>query len=118
MIKIIFKNLEKSQLASDIVTEKFEVLVDKFPDLTHHKMDVFLSMENSSQKTGRDVFAVKVIILGKKYDGIVVEKRNTSLYAALDDLLLVMLESLNRKGDKARVRSRNVSRRQKSAVAI
>lgn len=41
MLKIIFKRLEKSQLATAIVTEKF-------PGLQGHKIEVFLSMENSS----------------------------------------------------------------------
>lgn len=117
MLKIVFKSLEKSELASDIVTEKFNVLIEKFPDLYDHKIEVFLSMENSSIKVGRDVFGVKVVIKGNKYGGVVVEKRNSSLYLALDDLLLVMLESLNRKGDKVRVKTRSVSRRQKTAFA-
>lgn len=118
MIKVIFKSLEKSQLAQDIVNEKFERFVQKFPELMEHKIDVFLSMENSVTKAGKDVFGVKVIITGKKYTGIVIEKKSSNLYSALDELLLVLLESLNRKGDKARVRNRNVSRKQKVALAV
>ena len=118
MIKITFKNLEKSQLACDIVTEKFETLVKKFPDLSMHKIEVFLYMDNSFFKVGRDVFGVKVVITGKKYGGIVVEKRNMSLYIALDDLVLVMLGSLNRKGDRVRVKERTLSRKQKTMLAV
>lgn len=118
MIKITFKNLEKSQLACDIVTEKFETLVKKFPDLNEHKIEVFLYMENSFFKAGKDVFGAKVIITGKKYGGIVVEKRNVSLYIALDELVLVMLGSLNRKGDRTRVKERNFSRKQKTMFAV
>lgn len=118
MIKINFKNLDKSQLACDIVAEKFHTLVEKFPDLNDNKIDIFLCMENSLTKAGRDVFGVKVVITGKKYGGVVVEKRNVSLYAALDDLILVMLESLNRKGDKVRVQNRKLSRKQKAQLAV
>jgi ribosome-associated translation inhibitor RaiA len=116
MIKITFKNLEKSQIASDIVHERFEVLAEKFPDLNTHNVEFFLSMENSRAKTGKDVFGVKVIISGEKYGGIIVEKKNVNLYIALDNLMFVILESLNRKGDKARVKRRNISRKQKSLI--
>lgn len=118
MLKIAFKNLEKSQLASDIVTEKFDSLLNKFPDLEDHQIEIYLSMENSPSQVGRDFFSVKVIINGKKYGGVVVEKKNISLYLALDDLLLVMQESLNRKGDKVRVRRRTLSRKQKLAYGL
>jgi ribosome-associated translation inhibitor RaiA len=118
MIKIIFKNLEKSQLASDVVTEKFSSLMSKFGDLETHTVEVYLEMENSLLKAGRDVFSVKVILKGQKYGGIVVEKKNVNLYIALDDLLLVLQQRLNKKGDKVRVRARTNLRRQKTALAV
>jgi ribosome-associated translation inhibitor RaiA len=118
MIKVIFKSLEKSQFATDIVTEKLDSLIAKFPDLKRHKIEVYLSMENSLSKTGRDVFSVKVVLIGKKYGGIVVEKKNVNLYLALDDLLAVMLENLNRKGDRVRVRERSILRKQKNSYAV
>lgn len=118
MIKITFKNVEKSQLACDIVSEKIGAFAEKFPELVRHKIDVFLYMENSFSKAGKDVFGVKVIITGKKYGGIVIEKQNESLYMAVDDLVLVLLESLNRKGDKMRVKTRSLLRKQKAAIAV
>lgn len=117
MIKVVFKNLEKSQLAIDIVTEKIELFMEKFPDLKDHKVHLFLSMENSFFKKGRDVFSIKAVIDGKKYGGIVIQKKDINLYAALDELTLVLLESLNRKGDKKRVKTRNNSRKYKMAIA-
>jgi ribosome-associated translation inhibitor RaiA len=63
------------------------------------------------------VFSVKVIITGQKYGGIVIEKKNSNLYFALDEVVLVMLERLNRKGDKVRVRGRALLRKQKTAFA-
>ena len=113
MIKISFKNLEKSQLAEDIVYDRFSTLVEKFPDLEQHRIDIFLSMDNSFTKRGRDFFAVKIVIRGRKYGGVVIEKENTSLYSAIDDLLSVMVENLNRKGDKTRVKNRTIQRKHK-----
>ncbi len=117
MLKIVFKGLEKSQLALDIVTEKFEDLSEKFPELKSHQMDIFLTMNNSRLKAGRDEFGVKLIIKGHKYGGIIVEKKDTSLYAALDSLLLVSQQRLNGKGDKVRVKARNLLRKKKQTVS-
>ncbi len=118
MMKVVFKDLEKSQLAVDIVWEKFDSLLSKFPDLKSHKIQVYLSMENSVTQSGKDQFSVKVVVTGNKYDGIVIEKKNSNLYLALDDLLVVMLERLNRKGDKVRVRERTMLRRQKISYVV
>lgn len=117
MIKVVFKNLEKSELASIIVKEKIEEFVHKFPELVDHKIEVFLSMENSFTKAGRDVFAAKVLIKGKKYGGLIIEKKDSNLYFAMDSVFLVLLENLNRKGDKARVRSRHELRKHKLSIA-
>lgn len=118
MIKVVFKSLEKSQLAIDVVLEKFDSLLVKFPDLETHRIEIYLSMENSLLKAGKDEFSVKVVITGNKYGGVVLEKKNSNLYLALDDLVFVMLERLNRKGDKVRVRGRTLSRKQKTAYAV
>jgi Cu/Ag efflux pump CusA len=44
MIKVIFKDFERSILARDIVLERLSAVVDKFPDLATHKIGVTLYM--------------------------------------------------------------------------
>lgn len=115
MLKVIFKNVEPSQLAKDLVYGKFGLLIEKFPDLNGHKLQIFLSMENSITKSGVDSFVVKVVIVGKKYGGLVLQKDNQNLYRALDDLFDVIADYINRKGDKKRVKSRKLQRKHKNA---
>ena len=110
MIQIKFKNLEKSELAREAVTERIETLVDKFPDLKESKIQVTLEMENSPAQAGPDLFKVKVHLSRGRYNSITVEKENSNLYIALAEVVDHMLESLNRFGDKVRVKERRKAR--------
>ncbi len=107
MIRVIFRNLDKSELAKDLALERIGSVVERFPDLEDHKIDVTLSMENSPSKPGPDLFSVKVFIVGKRYKSVVIEKSAQSLYVALAAVVDHALERLNRYGDRHRVKRRN-----------
>jgi ribosome-associated translation inhibitor RaiA len=117
MIKVTFKNLEKSNLAENIVIEKMNFLVEKFPDLEQHSIQMTLSMDNSSSQAGPDEFGIKVQIKGKKFDGLILEKREKSLYLAMALVYEALLELLNRRTDKLRVKSRTQLRKVKYSAA-
>ncbi|MFN8847822.1 MAG: HPF/RaiA family ribosome-associated protein [Bdellovibrionales bacterium] len=110
MIKINFKNLEKSEMAKDIVLERLNALIEKFEDLKKCQIQVTLEMENSKLQAGADLFSVKLHISQGRYKGITVKKSNSSMYIALGEVIEHMLEVLNRNGDKKRVVARNQSR--------
>lgn len=113
MIQIKFKNLEKSEVARETAYERSEILVDKFPDLKQSKILITLEMENSPFQAGPDLFKVKLHVAGGRYDGITVEKADTSLYRALAEVAEHMLETLNRYGDRTRVKERTKARKLK-----
>lgn len=106
MIEVKFKNLEKSELAKDVVNERLETLIAKFEDLETSKISVTLEMENSPIQAGPDVFKVKIHISNGRYRGTTVTKSDANLYKALAEISDHMLEKLNRAGDKERVRER------------
>jgi ribosome-associated translation inhibitor RaiA len=110
MIQVKFKNLEKSQLAREAAQERIEALIEKFPDLGHSRIQVILEMQNSPSQPGPDVFKVKVHVTRARYSGITIEKAHSNLYAALANVVDHMLETLNRFGDKVRVRERRQAR--------
>lgn len=110
MIRVIFKGLDKSELAKNLVHERISTVVGRFPDLKSHRMDLTLSMENSPTQAGPDVFTVKLFINGKRYKSISIQKSAPSLYIALADVVEHSLERLNRYGDKIRVKRRNAAR--------
>lgn len=111
MIKFIYKNLDRSELAQEVVSERLGTIVEKFPDLQKSRIHVTLEMQNSPSQTGPDVFLVKAHLNGGRYQGLRVEKSANSLYIALADVAEHMLELLNRFGDRARVKARNNARK-------
>lgn len=110
MIKIIFKNLDPSEIAKDLVTDRIETTIERFPDLANHRITVTLTMDNSPLKPGPDLFKVKLLINGKKYSKVILEKSAMSLYTALADVTDSTLERLNRFGDKQRAKKRKLAR--------
>lgn len=116
MIKISFKNLDKSSLVKEIIIEKISLLTEKFPELEHHNIQITISMDNSSSQAGPDEFGIKVQIKGKKFGGLIVEKRAKTLYLAIAELNEALLELLNRRTDKLRVKKRSQSRKVKYAL--
>jgi ribosome-associated translation inhibitor RaiA len=116
MIKVIFKGLEKSSLAVEAAEEKLTELIWRFPVLRGSELQVTLSMENSPQQAGPDLFGVKVRVQGGQYHGVILEKKASSLYVALAEVSDHLLERLNRFSDKTRVKSRNQVRRLASRV--
>ena len=113
MIKVIFKNLEKSNLAKDVTEDKIQSLIEKFPDLKQHSVHVTISMDNSSSQPGPDEFGIKIQIKGKKFGGLILEKRAKSFYVAITEACEVLLELLNRRTDKLRVKKRTQLRQAK-----
>lgn len=118
MIKIVFHNLEPSDLAKHIVMARMQSVTKRFPELISHKITVTLSMDNSPTQAGPDSFKVKVYITGKKYNSVVIEKSAYTLYLALADVIEHTLERLNRFGDKTRVIKRQLARKASNQIAF
>lgn len=110
MIQVKFKNLEKSEMVREIVHERAEALVEKFPDLMASKLQITVEMENSPLQAGPDLFKVKLYVSRGRYNGITVEKAAANLYVALAEVIDHMLEVLNRYGDRVRVKQRKRAR--------
>lgn len=111
MIEVRFKNLDKSEMLRDSVNERVQALVEKFPDLSSSRIKVTLEMENSPLQPGPDLFKVKIHLFRGRYDGLTVEKGNSNLYVALAEVSDLMLEKLNRFGDRIRVKERGEARK-------
>jgi ribosome-associated translation inhibitor RaiA len=116
MIKVIFKNLKKSILAEKVVLEKMNLLIEKFPELEQNSIQLTLSMDNSSIQPGPDEFGIKIQIKGKKFEGLILEKKAKSLYMAMALVYEALLELLNRRIDKIRVKSRSQLRKIKHSI--
>lgn len=114
-MKIVFRNMEKSEFAEAAVKERLGDMVEKFPRLAGHQITVTLSMENSPVQAGPDSFTVRVLILGPEFKEISLAKHDATLYAALAAVREHLLETLNRHGDRARVITRRRQRQLRAA---
>lgn len=114
-MKIVFKNMEKSDFAEAAVKERLGDMVEKFPRLADHQITVTLSMENSPVQAGPDSFTVRVLILGPDFREISMAKHDLNLYGALAEVREHLLETLNRHGDRRRVIERRRERRLRQA---
>lgn len=110
MIQVKFKNLDKSEIIREAVTERVKPLIEKFESLSESKITITLEMENSPLKPGPDLFSVKLFISGGKFNKETIKKSDPNLYVALADVIDHMLEKLNRAGDRERVIKRNRAR--------
>ena len=111
MLRIVFKNLDRSELARELVEERLEASFQRFPDLRSNQIQVTLEMENSPTQAGPDVFSVKLHISSGRYQGITLEKEGQNLYQALAEVNEHLLERLNRFGDKNRAKMRRNERK-------
>jgi hypothetical protein len=113
MLEIAFKNLDPSQLVRDAVADRILPQTDKFPHLKAARIRITVEMENSPQQAGPDNFSVKLQILSGVYRGIVLSKKRENFYLALADITDLLLETLNHRGDRTRVRKLKAARQHK-----
>lgn len=115
MVKVIFKNIEKTESIVSIVQEKISHILGKFPELVDATATVSLEMENSPQHVGRDDFRVKLVMSHRGARPIVIEKEGENLYQTTAILADRLLEILHRAVEKRRDSKRSVQRRWSTA---
>ncbi len=110
MLQIVFKNMDRSELATEAVSDRLMAVVDKFPDLQNCLISITLDMQNSPIQAGPDLFSVAVHVKSGRYRGVRLTKSASNLYIALAYTADHLLEKFNRFGDRTRVRLRNQAR--------
>ncbi|MBX2995203.1 MAG: HPF/RaiA family ribosome-associated protein [Bdellovibrionaceae bacterium] len=115
MVRVVFKNLEKSEFIKDIVSDKITHALEKFPELENATATVTVGMENSPFHAGADLFQVRVILLARGLKPIVLEKQAGSPYQAVAVLTDRLFEVLHRAVERRREKSRSERRRWKGS---
>lgn len=111
MQQIIFKNLKRSEPAREVVKQRMQSVIDRFPALKDCRIHTTLEMHNPAIRTRPDLFTVKFHVSQGRYRGVRLEKSGQNLFAALADVVDHALEKLNRFGDRLRVKERNRARK-------
>jgi ribosome-associated translation inhibitor RaiA len=107
-MRIVFKNLERSDFAFDAVKKRINTIISKFPQLNKDDLMLTLSKDTSSVHRGTGVFRVKLQVLSGKYKGVVLEKGSSNLYKALARTVDRTHERIKRFNEK-RYRSKRYS---------
>lgn len=115
MVKVVFHNLEKSNLVRGVVTDLVESTLSKFPRTERAHVDIFVSMENSPVHAGPDQFSVKLVMSQKGMKPIILTKSAENLYQAASLVSDRLLEALHRAFEKRRERRRESARHFKDA---
>lgn len=110
MIKVKFKNLNKSKFIEHEVSERISFVISKFDVIDEKEVVTTVEMENSPLQAGPDLFKIKVHINSGSFARITLEKENQNLFAALAEVSDHLLEVLSRTNDKTRVRERKKAR--------
>lgn len=108
-IDIVFKNMERSELAREAVSERLGAVFSKFPFLEKKRVTTTVEMENSPEQAGPDLFSVTVQIHGLNARPFILRKSASSLYVALAGLSEQLLEKLMRTRHRTRDTSRKAS---------
>ena len=116
MITVNFKNLRKSELVKEAILDRLEDDLIRFPDLNDCRVFVTVSMDNSPEQAGPDLFRVKLRITSGRYKGIILEKSGINFYLALAEMNESLLERLNRFVEKKRVKRRGKARSEAKAL--
>lgn len=111
MVKVIFKNLQKSDMVREIVTEKVQHVLSKFPDLKNAAATVFVEMENSLTHPGKDDFRIKLIMASRGNKPVVIQKESDNFYQAASVLADRLFDVLHRYVEKRRDTRRHQQRR-------
>ncbi|MFN7729968.1 MAG: HPF/RaiA family ribosome-associated protein [Bdellovibrio sp.] len=115
MVRVVFKNLEKSEFIKGVVTNKITHALEKFPELEHATATVTVGMENSPFHAGPDLFQIKIILLSRGLKPIILEKEAGSPYQAAAILTDRLFEVLHRAVERRREKSRSERRHWKGS---
>ena len=96
MLELKFKNLEKSELAREVVAEKVGLLLEKSAELKKSKVVITLELQNSADKPEPDLFSVKLQIINGKYAGTTLSESSPNMYNALSDLAERLVKKIDR----------------------
>ena len=96
MVEVLFRNVERSELARQLAEDRISEIVRAFPDAPTRAVSITLGMVRSSQVSRPDLFAVHVQWNGA-FGTIAAQAQAPSLYVALE----LLQRSLRRKLKKA-----------------
>lgn len=95
MIEIVFNNLERSELVTELVTDRALSAVARHPGLEHSNLVITIGRQCISDPSRPDLFTVELLIQKGLFDGIVLKAESSNFFEALDEVQRVLPDRLN-----------------------
>jgi ribosome-associated translation inhibitor RaiA len=84
MNQIIFKNMTRSEIMTELMREQMDRLRAKFPKILNGRTyRAEIEVENTIQKPGADVFRLKLVITLGKRGALVLHQKGSHAYEVL-----------------------------------
>lgn len=114
-VQVVFQNLKKSEFIRNLLNERVESVLSKFPQSDLGSATVYVGMENSPRHAGPDLFHVKVLWKERRGAPIILTRKSSSLFEATADVVDRLLERVHRVHDRSVTKRRGALRELKRA---
>jgi ribosome-associated translation inhibitor RaiA len=115
MVRVVFRNLAKSDFVKNVIDEKVNHVLEKFPELVDAATTVVVGMENSPLHAGPDNFQVKLTMFSRGLKPVILQRESDNPYQAVAHLTDRLFEVLHRALERRREKSRSERRKWKGS---
>ncbi len=98
-----FKDVQKSDNVEDYVRNEIKLILEKFPKLKNHKIEILVAKNTAQRGKILDGYFTHLSIEGFYYKKIFIKKYAKTIFEALSEVLSLISNQLNKTGDRQRV---------------
>ncbi len=111
MVRVVFRNIEKSELMKDAIETKVSHILAKFPGLQNATTTVIAT-------PGPDSYHVKVVLLSRGLKPVILERDGEDANHAFSHLADRLFEVLHRSLERRREKTRSERRKWKESAHL
>ncbi len=104
-------NFSKTSAIENFVREKFEPLIERIAAEKVRLFEVHLSVENSREQPGEDIFVCQVHMSGRRLTEIVLKKTSNNMYRAISAAAKALHSLVPKAKDRYRKKVRGLHHR-------
>lgn len=109
MVKIQYKNLQRSEFVDNLIVEKMETLSTKHPELDRIRTYIWLEMQNSWSSNRPASFSVRAEVRGPAVGQFHMNKTGETLYEAIAELTSALEDKIAKLHDKKVARKKRAT---------
>ena len=115
MVKVVFRNLANSEVMKNVIKEKVNHILSKFPNLDNSMATVIVGQGHSPTHASSDNIQIKLILTSRGFKPVVLSKEGESATAVIALLFDRLFEVVHRALERRREKTRSARRRWKGS---